>query len=133
MPVRGGEHLAEAKKDRASSFFSACFPSIHSSRAASRTKWGHFESLRQIIFAGFDAKSDTAKRLDKAMSGGGLLMMSDSDMDDIKSSNKEGLTELQKHHQVVAYLFELGYDLALSSRFNVSRNPGFELGDTGSE
>ncbi|EJK48499.1 hypothetical protein THAOC_32695 [Thalassiosira oceanica] len=75
MPVRGGEHLAEAKKDRASSFFYACFPSIHSSRAKSRTKMGHFESLRQIIFVGFDAKSDEAKRLDKEMSSGGLLLM----------------------------------------------------------
>ena len=28
--------------------------------------------------------------------------------------------------EFTAYLFELGYDLALSKEFNVSKSPGFE-------
>ncbi len=36
------------------------------------------------------------------------------------------LTAVQKFQEVIAYLFELGYDLALSPENNFSQSPGFE-------
>jgi hypothetical protein len=43
-----------------------------------------------------------------------------------KSALKKDLTPVQKFQEVIAYLFELGYDLSLSPENNVSRSPGFE-------
>ena len=37
------------------------------------------------------------------------------------------LKAVQKFQEVIAYLFEFGYNLALSPENNVSRSPGFEL------
>ena len=39
---------------------------------------------------------------------------------------EEGVTAVQKFQEVIAYLFEFGYDLALSPENNVSCSPGFE-------
>ena len=39
---------------------------------------------------------------------------------------KKELKAVQKFQEVIAYLFEFGYDLALSPENNVSRSPGFE-------
>jgi hypothetical protein len=41
--------------------------------------------------------------------------------------SKEGVDCGAKFQEIVAYLFEFGYDLALSPENDVSRSPGFEL------
>jgi hypothetical protein len=38
----------------------------------------------------------------------------------------KGTTEIEKFHDMCAYQFEMGYDLAISPGCNVSRSPGFE-------
>jgi hypothetical protein len=40
--------------------------------------------------------------------------------------NFSGKSGEEKYMQMIAYLFELGYDLAVSPRRNVSKSPGFE-------
>jgi hypothetical protein len=44
----------------------------------------------------------------------------------IRSCLKKELTSVQKFQEVIAYLFEFGYDLALSPENNACRSPGFE-------
>ena len=44
----------------------------------------------------------------------------------IRRTKFNGKSEDKKFMQMVAYLFELGYDLALSRIHNVSQSPGFE-------
>jgi hypothetical protein len=57
---------------------------------------------------------------------GGLLIVNEKETKQIKSSMGKALTNMQKFHDMCAYQFELGYDLALSSSCNVSESPGFE-------
>ena len=44
----------------------------------------------------------------------------------LKSSLKKELTNIEKYQEYIAYLLELGYDLAINPDNNVSRSPGFE-------
>jgi hypothetical protein len=39
---------------------------------------------------------------------------------------RKGLTDIQKFHDMCAYQFEMGYDLAISLGCNISESPGFE-------
>jgi hypothetical protein len=39
---------------------------------------------------------------------------------------KHAPRDLTKFHEFLSYLMELGYDLAINTRDNVSSNPGFE-------
>jgi hypothetical protein len=57
---------------------------------------------------------------------GGLLIMTKDDRRRIAPCLKKELTVVQKVQEVAAYLFEFGYDLALSPENNVSQSPGFE-------
>jgi hypothetical protein len=38
----------------------------------------------------------------------------------------KGLTDIQKFHDLCAYQFEMGYDLAITPGCNISQSPGFE-------
>ncbi len=44
----------------------------------------------------------------------------------ISNLNFRGKTGEQKYMQMAAYLFELGYELALARKDNVSDSPGFQ-------
>ena len=65
--------------------------------------------------------------MDKDYKDGGLLMLSCDDKDRIESSLKsllkKELTKIEKYQEYIAYLFELGYDLAIHPDYNVSRSP----------
>ena len=67
-------------------------------------------------------------QVNKNYNKGGLLIMSSKDDERrIKSCLKKELTMVQKFQEVIAYLFEFGYDFSLSPENNVSRSSGFEL------
>jgi hypothetical protein len=93
---------------------------MYGKRRDKRDKLGCFEHLTQVIVAGFDPSSEPAKTLDKDHTSGGLLIMNAEDQRHIKSSLKKDLTSIQKHQEKIAYLFEFGYDLAISLENNVS-------------
>jgi hypothetical protein len=57
---------------------------------------------------------------------GGLLIVNEKETKQIKSSMGKTLADMQKFHDMCAYLFELGYDLALSPSCNMLESPGFE-------
>ncbi len=71
--------------------------------------------------------SEPAMQVNKNYNEGGLLIMSKDDKRCIKSCLNKELMAVQKFQEVIAYLFELGYDLALSLENNVPCSPGFEL------
>jgi hypothetical protein len=53
--------------------------------------------------------------------------MNNNDFHRIESVLKtKHLSQLQKCQELIVYLFELGYDLAINPDMNVSRSPGFE-------
>jgi hypothetical protein len=82
--------------------------------------------LQQVIGAGWDPTSDVAKKLDRCWVDGGLLIVNEKETKQIKSSMGKALSDMQKFHNMCAYQFELGYDLALSPSCNVSESSGFE-------
>ncbi len=125
--VGGKEHLDESKKVKHSTHFYDLYPSstCHP-RAHKRVTKGTFQALQQVIGAGWDPISDVAKKLDRCWVDGGLLIVNEKETKQIKSSMGKALTDMQKFHDMCAYQFELGYDLALSPSCNVLESPGFE-------
>jgi hypothetical protein len=85
-----------------------------------------FKHLTQVIAAGFDPSSEPAMHVNKDCKEGGLLIMSKDDQSRILSFLKKELTAVQKNPEVIVYLFEFGYNLALSPENNVSWSPEFE-------
>jgi hypothetical protein len=69
---------------------------------------------------------DVAKMLDRSWTNGALLIVHKKETKQIKSSMGKALTDMQKFHDMCAYQFELGYDLALSPSCNMWESPGFE-------
>jgi hypothetical protein len=128
--VRHDEHYKSSQQDDPKLNFYLMYPSKDGKRSGRRGKLGYFEHLRQLVAAGFDPTTDLAKCMDKDYQDGGLLMLSCDDKgrieSSLKSSLKKELTKIEKYQEYIAYLFELGYDLAINPDNNVSRSPGFE-------
>ncbi len=124
--VRHQEHEKKSKERNASSNFYFLYPSEEVANQNSRRKQGVFQSLRQYITAGFDPSSTVALTVDKGHNNGGILMLNNDDIKNIQSSMKQQPRHLLKFHAYLAYLFELGYDVAIQPSMNVSSNPGFE-------
>jgi hypothetical protein len=72
---------------------------------------------------------------DRSWENGGLLIFNERESTQIKASMGKGMTDLQNFHNMCAYQFEMGCDLAISPGCNVSRSPRFEsvLGIYGGE
>jgi hypothetical protein len=70
--------------------------------------------------------SDPAKLLDRSWNNGGLLIFSEKESKQIRSSMGKGMTDIQKFHTCAAYQFEMGYDLAISPGCNLALNPCWE-------
>ena len=79
-----------------------------------------------MIAAGWSPTRDTAQFLDRSWEDGGLLIFNKKEKKQISSSMGKGLTVIQKFHDMCAYQFEMGYDLAISLGCNVSQSLGFE-------
>ena len=123
---RHEEHLVASKDEKSSSHFYFMYPSKEGKKKEKRDKLGCFEHLTQIIGAGFDPASEPAIKVIKNYNKGGLLIMSKDNERRIKLCLKKELMAVQKFQEVIAYLFEFGYNLALSPENNMSRSPGFE-------
>ncbi len=94
-------------------------------RAHNRGTKGIFESLQQVVAAGWSPTTDTAKLLDRSWKDGGVLIFNEKDNKQIRASMGKGMT-IQKFHDMCTYQFEMGYDLAISPRCNMSESLGFE-------
>jgi len=124
--VWGKEHFDELKKVKSSTHFYVLYPSNSCPRANKRGTRGTFENLQMIVGAGWDPTSDCAKMLDRSWENGGLLIFNVRESLQIRSSMGKSMTEVEKFHDMCAYQFEMGYDLAISPGCNVSRSPGIE-------
>ena len=54
------------------------------------------------------------------------ISLKDDDINHLQSRMKQQPPHLLTFHAYLAYLFELGYDVAIKPSMNVSSNPGFE-------
>ena len=85
-----------------------------------------FEHLRPYVGASFGDDTRTLEMMSKDVAEGGTFLYSKEEKERIRRTNFNGKSEGKKIMQMIAYLFELGYDLALSRIHNVSQSPGFE-------
>ena len=124
---RDREHLLASKASTPSSNFYRAYPSKDCSRAKKCGRKGQFESLVQVVAAGFDATSEHVKYIDKDYKDGGVLILSKNEKRNIKAGMKNlNCTDNVKFRHMLAYQMEFGYDLSISPDDNVSSNPGFE-------
>jgi hypothetical protein len=72
--VQGKEHFEASKKLIPSSHFYNMYPSSTCFRAHKRGTKGSFESLQQVVAAGWSPTTDNAKLLDRSWKDGGLLI-----------------------------------------------------------
>jgi hypothetical protein len=123
------DHMKAANKlDHNSSNFYFNYPSRNViALVGTAGRSGTFESLTQCVAAGFDPSGELAMSIvHKRVECGGIMIMNDDDVRRIESSVKKNETKTSKFNDYLAYLFELGYDLAINTAVNMSSNPGFE-------
>ncbi len=121
------QHKKAAEAEIASSQFYDQYPSQKTARSEKRDKRGFFEDLLAVFGAGFDPKCDIAGSVGEDVKDGGILLLAEHEKERITSSKLDGkMTDIEKFRAILAYQFELGYDLAIGSRNNVSKSPGFE-------
>ena len=127
-------HLEHEKKARARritsnmSRFYIVYPSTDSERIKSKAEKGVFENLVQYVGVGFDPTNDSVMNtISEDASNGGIFSFDVVDKENIAKLNFRGhLTTKERARELVSYLLELVYDLAISPRDNVSKSLGFE-------
>ena len=121
------QHKSGAEAEIASLQFYDQYPSEKPARSEKRDKRGFFEDLLAVFAAGFDPNCDVAKSVGEDVKDGGILFFSEHEKANITICKLDGkMTDIEKFRSILAYQFELGYDLAIASRDNVSQSPGFE-------
>ena len=118
-------HLKKAKSERIEdgSRLYGTYPSKHSVRA--RDDESTYEDLMVFIAASFNPVTLSTDALSTDYNDGGLFIYTKEEKEWIGTLFSERTLE-QKYMQMVAYLFELGYDLAIGRTDNISDSPGFE-------
>ena len=126
--VRHSEHAKKAAAKKTTSLFYNSYPTSTSARNKSVGRKGYFDNLSQFVAIGFDVNNDEhGKIITGELENGGLFSYTNEEKRKIDSCNMRGRgTTMLKRIDIVAYLFELGYDLSISPADNVSQNPGFE-------
>lgn len=129
MGGRNDTHRKRAENDtnHDNSRFYNLWPSTKSSRAINNpVRMGHWEDLTQYVAVGFTPSEQVLEVCSKDLSEGGIFFYSEEEKAKIRGTNINGCKDGQKFTRAIAYLFEIGYDIALSSEFNVSESPGAE-------
>ena len=89
---------------------------------------GYFENLSLYVALGFTIGDNPAReRLTNNVEGESMFYFSEDEISKINQLNKRGQNTWEaKCEDMIAYLIELAFDLAISVLDNVSENPGFE-------
>ena len=87
---------------------------------------GYFENLTQYVGAEFYPTVGVKAIFPKDYSDGGVFLYTNVEQEAIRRVNFWGKSKEENFVEMVSYLFELGNDLALSHKYNVSESPGFE-------
>jgi len=127
---RDAEHYSNSKKKDCSSNFYNLYPSIENQATeeekVSSLQVGYFEDLQQHCALGFHRENESHKKL-YSVGEDGVCSWTKDVLEKVDKTNFKGATSLQdKQLHIVGYLIELVYDLAISSKENVSESPGFE-------
>ena len=131
MGGRNDTHTKRAENDanHDNSRLYNLWPSKKSVRANNNpVRMGHWEDLVQYVAVGFTPSEQVLEICSKDVSEGGIFFYSEEEKAKIRGTNIIGCTDGQKFTRAIAYLFEIRYDVALSSEFNVSESPGAEAG-----
>ena len=94
----------------------------------SKVRRGLWENLALFCAVAID-RNDEEKRdiITMDYERGGLFVYNDNEMKRIKNMNsRSNKSEQEKRVELISYLFELAYDLAISDQHNVSESAGFE-------
>jgi hypothetical protein len=139
MMDRHKEHLASAARNDNSSSLYIQYPAKSSSLATTVQSnnihpypWqAYFEDLEIFCRIGFICSDIVQQRLtadgDSDDSPKGIFVWDKACIDSLNKCGKGGVTTLKdKQLHMVAYLLELGYELMLSAKMDVSTMPGFE-------
>ena len=127
---RHKEHKRAAESNSvlvADSKFYRSYPAKTSLRSGSVNRKGYFDNIIQLVAAGFDSTCTiSSSKLSTDIKEGGVFALTEDDKERVKKVKFSNRTDIEKILELVAYQFELGYDLAIGSDENVSSNPGFE-------
>jgi hypothetical protein len=128
--VRHKEHGAASQlltlESKSSRFYNS-YPASSSEAYSPVLRKGWFSDLSQFVGLGFSRANHAAVTALCAPVDGVLCWSKDA-MNKTAKAKFAGCKTLQeKQLHMVGYLFELFYDLMLSSEINVSRSPGFEM------
>jgi hypothetical protein len=85
---------------------------------------GYYKDLVLHCGIGFDCSRTVSGLIETE--GKGIFSRGKTVIDCLAGSTKLGDTMRDRQLCMVAYLFELGYDLMISPKFNVSRMPGLK-------
>ena len=122
--VRHKEHQKKAKCHNHQSKFYSRYPSLESKLSKSCSRKGAFEGRVPFIACGFNPPDKNI--LTKDVDEGGVLFLSKLDKEKIRNVNFRGRTPDEKILDMIAYQFEIAYDLAICPMDNVSESAGFE-------
>ena len=125
---RHKEHKKHASCRHATSLFYIRYPAKSNQFAKSSSRKGFFENPQQYIALGFDAQKEySVKTMTSDVSNGGIFSFEEIEIRKMSEINMRGRhTKEAKMIDMIAYLAELAYDLAICSVDNISSNPGFE-------
>ena len=87
---------------------------------------GLYEYLDVFVGVGFSKELASTDLFSKDYDDGGVFIYTKEQKTAIRRTKFNGKKGEMKFMQMIAYLFELSYDLALSRKHNVSDSPGFE-------
>ena len=125
---RWSDHMKRVKMNNNddNSHFYDYYPYKERIQSKNSKNAGLFNNLQQLVAAGFVPKVNTSALFEKDYASNGLFFYTPDEKTSVLHTNLSGKLGNQKYWDEVAYLFELGNDLALSRNHNVSESPGFE-------
>ena len=127
---RNAAHARSAKQSILTSTFYRRYPSIERNveQTCASSRKGYFENLEQYVALGFEiGNSRVEKILTNITQGESMFLFSKEEIQSITKMKKRGVNTWEsKCVDVIAYLIELAFDIAISPLDNVSDNPGFE-------
>ena len=116
---RHTEHQKAAGKQQTSKFYTR-YPTKDNKHLSNLTRKGYFDNLIQYVAIGFLNDKEVDSIFKKSFDDGGLFYTTEDEAAKVEKNKKANMTDM------VAYLFEMSYDLSISPTDNVSSNPGFE-------
>ena len=105
------------------SWFYICHPSKVGGHRDKDLRWGHFDDLIHYVALGFSL-SNGVDNLEREKDG--VFVWSERTLNTLKATHMGGATMKTKKLVLIAYLFEIYYDLLITRKNNVSHSFGLE-------